>query len=112
MENRIIEVKLSAPEVVEAIRFLAESIKKSNAKAQQNQRARAESKGDNEEKYDQLQMELPPIKLEDLRKRLVTLSNDGRREQIRALIEKYGATKLTEVPEEKYEELLREAERC
>lgn len=121
MENSIIEVKLSAPEVVEAIRFLAESIIKANAlqahgAALQNSKISeedtAKSETDSVEKYEQLAMNLSPIKLEDLRKRLVVLLNEGRREQIRALINKYGGTTLTEVPEDKYGELLREAEKC
>lgn len=121
MEKNIIEVKLSAPEVVEAIRFLAESIIKANlAQVQgatlQNSKISkedtAKSETDSVEKYEQLARSLSPIKLENLRKRLVVLSNEGRREQIRSLINKYGGTTLTEVPEDKYGELLREAEKC
>lgn len=52
------------------------------------------------------QEEKPKITFEDLR---AVLSRDGKREKVKELIEKYGAKKLPDVPEEHYHELLEEA---
>ncbi|MBZ9689800.1 hypothetical protein G9F72_026360 [Clostridium estertheticum] len=37
---------------------------------------------------------------------LARLSKDGKQEQVKALIKSFGVTKLTEIPKEKYGELL------
>lgn len=50
------------------------------------------------------------IKLEDVRAKLAALSQAGKQEQVKALIQKFGAKKLTEIPKAKYPELLKEAE--
>lgn len=51
-----------------------------------------------------------PIKLEDVRAKLVALSQSGKQKEVKALIEKFGAKKLTDIPQEKYPQLLKEAE--
>lgn len=52
----------------------------------------------------------PEIKLEDVRTKLATLSQSGKQVQVRALIAKFDAAKLTDIPKEKYAELMKEAE--
>jgi len=52
----------------------------------------------------------PKIKLEDVRHLLATLSQSGKQKEVKALIQKFGAKKLTDIPEEKYPELLEKAE--
>jgi len=49
------------------------------------------------------------VKLEDVRALLADLSQAGKGAQVKALIAETGATKLTEVPAEKYAELLEKA---
>lgn len=51
----------------------------------------------------------PKITFEDLRAILVVLTRDGKQEKVKELITKYGAKKLSDVPEEAYQELLDEA---
>jgi hypothetical protein len=51
-----------------------------------------------------------PIKLEDVRAKLAALSQSGKQKEVKALIEKFGAKKLTDIPQEKYPQLLKEAE--
>lgn len=51
----------------------------------------------------------PKITFEDLKMVLAVLARDGKQEKVKELITKYGATKLSEVPEEHYHELLEEA---
>lgn len=54
--------------------------------------------------------EEPKISLEDVRAKLATLSRDGKTAQVKALIQKYGANKLSEVNPDDYEALLIDAE--
>lgn len=53
----------------------------------------------------------PAIKItfEDLRAVLAVLTRQGKQEKVKELITKYGAKKLSDVPEDKYQELLDEA---
>jgi len=48
--------------------------------------------------------------LEQVREKLAALSRDGKQAQVKALITKTGAAKLSEIPPEKYAELMKEAE--
>ena len=48
--------------------------------------------------------------LEEVRHHLALLSQSGKQAEVRALITKYGAKKLSEIPKEKYPELLKDAE--
>ena len=48
--------------------------------------------------------------LEQVRAKLADLSRGGKQAEVKALLNKLGAKKLTEVPEDKYPELMQEAE--
>lgn len=50
------------------------------------------------------------ISLEDLRAVLAKLSQHGKTAEVKDLITKYGATKLSDVDEGKYKDLLKDAE--
>lgn len=50
------------------------------------------------------------VTLEIVRAKLAELSKAGKQAQVKALIKKFGAKKLTEISEENYEALLKEAE--
>jgi hypothetical protein len=50
------------------------------------------------------------ISLEYLRSKLAALSAAGKQKEVKALINKFGGNKLTEILEDKYAELLKEAE--
>ena len=50
------------------------------------------------------------ITLEDVRKVLTALSRDGHTAEVKALLTKHGANRLSEVKPEEYETLLKEAE--
>ena len=54
--------------------------------------------------------EEPKIALEDVRARLAQLSRDGKTAQVKALIQKYGANKSSEVNPDDYEALLLDTE--
>ena len=47
--------------------------------------------------------------LEEVREKLSTLSRNGKRAEVKALIEGCGVSKLTEIPSEKYVEVMKKA---
>lgn len=49
------------------------------------------------------------ITFEDLRTVLAVITRQGKQDKVKQLITKYDATKLSDVPEDKYHELLEEA---
>jgi hypothetical protein len=48
--------------------------------------------------------------LEQVRAKLAALTQGGKQAEVKALITKYGAKKLSDIPEERYPELLKNAE--
>ena len=54
--------------------------------------------------------EAPKIDKEDVRIVMAIKSRDGKTLEVRKLINTYGVTKLSDVPEEKYQELMAKAE--
>jgi len=55
----------------------------------------------------------PPAKgitLEQVRAKLAEVSNAGKKNEVKALLTSYGVSKLTDLPTEKYSDLLAEAE--
>lgn len=52
----------------------------------------------------------PELALEDVRKYLAELSRDGHTAQVKQLLNKYGANKLSEVKASDYKALLKDAE--
>ncbi|ADL50528.1 hypothetical protein [Clostridium cellulovorans] len=109
-----LEVKVIAPELIEALLELAKAlphkeailpVKEETTVEPKEAEVKVESKKDEETKED-----TKKISLEYVRGRLAELSRDGKQVQVKELIKKFGANKLTEIPEEKYLELLKEAE--
>jgi len=86
-----------ALEVVNDLRSLANSIEDLVKVVETNETKPVETK-----------VELPT--LEEVRHRLALLSQSGKQPEVKALITKYGARKLSEIPKEKYPDLLRDAE--
>jgi len=52
----------------------------------------------------------PKVTLEQVRAKLAELTRNGKREQVKALLNEFGANKLSEVPAEKYAELMEKAD--
>jgi hypothetical protein len=83
--------------VVEDLRSLADSIETL---------AKSVTDTNDAEVEEERKPEVPKIKFEDLRAVLTVLTRSGKQAKVKELITKYGAKKLSEVPEEKYQELL------
>jgi hypothetical protein len=54
--------------------------------------------------------ETKKISFEDVRAKLSALSQEGKQTEVKALITEFGAKKLSDIPEEKYAEILKRAE--
>lgn len=88
---------MSRQAVVENLRRLADSIEAL---------ATGEQHGDDVE---EVREPATKITFEDLRAVLAVLTRDGKQQEVKKLITEYGAAKLSDVPEEKYQELLDKA---
>ncbi len=71
---------------------------------------KAESKNEEPVKEEIKNEQTKAIALEDVRAKLASLSQAGKQKEVKALIKKFGANKLTEVATENYEVLLKDAE--
>jgi hypothetical protein len=69
-----------------------------------------EVKPEPETKQPEPESEEPTYTLIQVRERLAELSKNGKQEQVRTLISKFGAVKLSEIKEESYASLMKEAE--
>lgn len=54
--------------------------------------------------------ELPEISFEQIRAKLAELSHAGKTDAVKDLFKSFGATKLSDIPEDKYSELMAAAE--
>ena len=61
------------------------------------------------EKVEISTQEVKEITLEEVKDTLIKLSKAGKREEVKALIKKFGFINLGQIPKEKYGELLKEA---
>lgn len=50
------------------------------------------------------------ITLEEIRAKLAALTQGGKQAEVKALIKKYGGAKLSDIPKDKYPQLMQEAE--
>jgi len=86
-----IDLNLNAPELVEAIKSLKEVI------AAQRQCSDTPD-------------ESPNITMETVRAKLAVLAQSGKQEQVKALLQKFGASRLSDLDPAHYEAVLQEAE--
>jgi len=54
--------------------------------------------------------EEPPVTLEEVRAKLAALSQAGKKAEAKALLDQFGVAKLTDLPADKYAEVLAAAE--
>jgi hypothetical protein len=114
MSNFVIEIK--APELVQAVNNLADVLLQALGAKQTEGRvnlASVPSKPAPESTESTPAPKTTPEKvvtLEEVRAKLAELTKIGKREQVQGLLGRYGVQKLTEVPADKYPELLQLAE--
>jgi hypothetical protein len=116
-----ITIKVEAPEIVEAIDRLSQSILMATTPrivhdepAPKAKRVKAEAPAPAPAPTPEAEAPAPapaaPVTLVQVRARLAELSSEGKKEAIKKLMADFGVSKLTEVPEEKYGELMSAAE--
>ena len=90
-------------DVVEDIRSLADSLQTlANAIAEDDVADEPSAASD-------VPIAKPPVTLEEVRAVLAEKSHDGLTEQVRGLLQKYGAQKLSAIASDRYADLLRDA---
>lgn len=100
-----------ALDVVTDLRNLAGSIETLVFALESNQADSAVPVEKNESKKTAPSPKVKLPTLEDVRAKLATLSQEGKQMQVKELITGFGAKKLSDIPTEKYPELLEEAEK-
>lgn len=107
MEKRI-DLRAASPEMIDAILTLAEAVYNLATEKKANEGSNAMIKS----KPTENQLQTPQeVTFERLRDKLIELSRDGKRENIRALLDRYKVKLLTELPKEKYREVYMEVEK-
>jgi len=102
-----ITIKVEADELVQAILHLAESMK-TNRPAESVEKPKA--KKPTPAPTPEVETPAANVTLVQVRARLAELSSEGKKDAIKKLMTDFGVSKLTEVPEEKYGELMTAAE--
>lgn len=108
-----VKVKLESPELMAAILALAEALPRvqlSGFKSIEDVQAIKVNGMGLEVKADVTKEEAKVIALEEVRAKLASISKSGKQKEVKALIQKYGAKKLTEIGSHDYEALLKDAE--
>lgn len=116
-----VKVRLESPELMAAFLALAEAlpqmqlgavlpIKEGQTVKPNGELIKTENKNEEIVKEELKKEEVKDIALEDVRAKLASLSQAGKQKEVKALIKRFGANKLTEVATENYEALLKEAE--
>lgn len=101
-------VKIEASrELIEAIHSLAHAL--NNLSASLNLEVEQAAEQEVARRMEEVKKD-QAVSLEQVREKLAALAKAGKQEQVKELITSYGASKLTEIPAEKYAELLEKAE--
>jgi hypothetical protein len=103
-------IKIEAPELVAAMNKLAEAMMANQAKPEPKAKKPAPAPAPTPEVEAPAPAPAAPVTLVQVRARLAELSSEGKKDAIKKLMADFGVSKLTEVPEEKYSELMTAAE--
>lgn len=105
-----IELRIDSPDILNGLLALANEISKNSVVFREVQDPIEKAKEpvvipeiSNEEP-------VKTVTLEEIRTKLAGLSQTGKQSEVKALIKKFGAVKLTDIPKVKYPELLKAAE--
>ena len=79
---------------------------------QEEETLQEESSDEPQKQPTQQEYKEPPqeVTLEDVRAKLGALTKQGKQSEVKSLIENFGGSKLSDIPEEKYPELIKAAE--
>ena len=111
-----VKVKIESPELIAALLALADALPQMQlgttmpVKEGQTVEAKGAEVKTQIIKIEAVKDEIKTISLEEVREKLSSLSQAGKQSEVKALITKYGAKKLTDIDKALYEDLLKEAE--
>lgn len=107
-----IQIKLESPGLMAAILAVAEALPKVQLSASIPEKQDQISEITETTVIPEISNEetIKTVTLEEVRTKLAGLSQTGKQSEVKALIKKFGAVKLTDIPKEKYHELLKAAE--
>ncbi len=108
-----IKVKIDSPDILNGLLALADEISKIGVAPKQIVQAvkpDTEDKAKKDIKEEKKEEAPKAITLEEVRSKLTSLSQSGKQAEVKALIKGFGVAKLTDIPKEKYTELLKAAE--
>ena len=101
-----IKVKIESPDILNGLLALADEISKARISSKTVVQAVNATATE-----DKAKIEAPKVTtLEEVRAKLTSLSQCGKQAEVKEIIKKFGASKLTDIPKDKYEELLKAAE--
>lgn len=110
-----VNIKLDAPELAGAIQSWADAFHEAIKIYTGELEKEIESQGHSQITLDefiaeQQSAEPPKVTLETVRVKLAALAQSGKQAEVKQLITSFDANKLTDIPQEKYLELLEKAE--
>jgi hypothetical protein len=106
-----ITIKVEAQELIAAIEKLAAAVSLNPSVVDQPvAEKKAPAKKPAKVEAEVAAPETKAITLEQVRAKLAEVSNAGKKNEVKELLTSYGVSKLTDLPAEKYSELLAEAE--
>jgi len=116
-----VNIKLDAPELAGAIQSWADAFHEAikiytgEANTLKKLEKETESQGPSQITLDEFIAEQqsakpPKVTLETVRAKLAALAQSGKQAEVKQLITNFGANKLTDIPQERYLELLEKAE--
>lgn len=101
-----IKVKIESPDILNGLLALADEISKASITLKTVVNADNANVTEDNSKIESPRV----ITLEEVRAKLTSLSQCGKQAEVKEIIKKFGASKLTDIPKDKYEELLKAAE--
>lgn len=107
-----IRIQIDAPELTEALNNLANSITSSQSTPSSIAAPEPEQSAAQEEPVEEEQVSetTTTVTLEEVRSKLAAISQSGKQSEVKELITSFGAKRLTDIPQERYPELLKAAE--
>ncbi|MBV4417477.1 rRNA biogenesis protein rrp5 [Clostridium tyrobutyricum] len=98
-----IRVRVDSPDIMNALLALAEALPQMKTGVQVKEETKEVQASKEKE-------EVKTTTLEEVRAVLAQLAQNGKQKGVKELIKKFGGKKLTDIPKDKYPELLKEAE--
>lgn len=121
-----IKINIDAPELANAIHALANALSVKPGEVNFSQEVAATSEKPQKEEAAKKEPEkqtakeapksesdkpAPKITIEQVRSKLTALSQSGKQVQVKELIQSFGVNKLTDIPEDKFDEVLAASEK-